>query len=419
MVDAGRILIMPKGIWSNLVSYEMLDVVTQDNIAYLARQSSVGVSPKNDSSYTYWQPFGTSVTPDGETIIMNSAGNITANIDNKSLIYDDVNMYVKVAIDGSTIKYDSTHGYLYVDASNFNINDLNNIAITSPENGQTLVYDSTTQKWKNGEGSVSPIDNLTSNSTTQPLSANQGRVLNNQKLEKEIISDAWNSSTTYAVGKYCIYNNSLWKCLVQHSGQTPTEGTYWTKVTVANEITNVNNSIGDISGFTNDTYDSIGAYIQYCIDNAYLPDVKALPLIPTMTSDTAPSGVASASSVNTVSNHIAYHAFDNDDSTLWSSAQNHIPAWIKYKFPSKVCVRKAKIKPFKDNGGTHCKDFVIQGSNDDSNWTDLYSGTNPNGSTADIVVNFANSNKYQYYRCYMANSYTSYCALATLQLYGY
>ena len=245
MVDAGRILIMPKGIWSNLVSYEMLDVVTQDNIAYLARQSSVGVSPKNDSSYTYWQPFGTSVTPDGETIIMNSAGNITANIDNKSLIYDDVNMYVKVAIDGSTIKYDNSNGYLYVDASNFNINDLNNISITSPTNGQTLVYDSTTQKWKNGQGSVSPIDNLTSNSTTQPLSANQGRVLNNQKLEKEIISDAWNASTTYAVGKYCIYNNSLWKCLVQNNGQTPTEGTYWTNVSVANEITSVNNSLAN------------------------------------------------------------------------------------------------------------------------------------------------------------------------------
>ena len=56
------------------------------------------------------------------------------------------------------------------------------------------------------------------------------------------ISDAWNASTTYAVGQYCIYNNSLWRCLVQNKGQIPTEGTYWTKVTVANEITSVNNS---------------------------------------------------------------------------------------------------------------------------------------------------------------------------------
>lgn len=149
MVDAGRILIMPKGIWSNLESYEMLDVVTQDNVAYIARKSSVGQSPKDDTTYTYWQPFGTSVTPDGKTIIMDSDDNIAVNIDNKSLVYDDTNMYVKVAIDGSTIKYDSLNGYLYVDASNFNINDLNNIAITSPANGQILMYDSTTQKWKN------------------------------------------------------------------------------------------------------------------------------------------------------------------------------------------------------------------------------------------------------------------------------
>ena len=184
-------------------------------------------------------------------------------------------------------------------------------------------------------------------------------------------------------------------------------------------VNELNNSIGDISGFTNNTYDSIGAYIQYCIDNAYLPDVNCLPLIPTMTSDTTPSGECSASSANTNSNHITYHAFDNNDSTFWSSAESSIPAWIKYKFPNKVCVRKAKIKPFKDNGGTHCKDFVIQGSNNDSNWTDLYSGTNPKGSTADIVVNFANNNKYQYYRCYMPNSYTNYCALTSLQLYGY
>ena len=66
-----------------------------------------------------------------------------------------------------------------------------------------------------------------------------------EKANNDIISDAWNASTTYAVGQYCIYNNSLWKCLVQHSGQTPTEGTYWTNVSVANEITSVNNSLAN------------------------------------------------------------------------------------------------------------------------------------------------------------------------------
>lgn len=59
-------------------------------------------------------------------------------------------------------------------------------------------------------------------------------------------SSAWSSTTTYTVGQYCIYNNSLWKCLVQHSGQTPQEGTYWTKVsldTLGAEISAINSNL--------------------------------------------------------------------------------------------------------------------------------------------------------------------------------
>ena len=82
--------------------------------------------------------------------------------------------------------------------------------------------------------------------------------------KSNLISDAWNASTTYAVGQYCIYNNSLWKCLVQHSGQTPTEGTYWTNVTVANEITSVNNSLQETNNRLNYSTDEqiIGTWID-------------------------------------------------------------------------------------------------------------------------------------------------------------
>lgn len=62
-------------------------------------------------------------------------------------------------------------------------------------------------------------------------------------------SSAWSSTTTYTVGQYCIYNNSLWKCLVQHSGQTPQEGTYWTKVsldTLGAEISAINQNLDKI-----------------------------------------------------------------------------------------------------------------------------------------------------------------------------
>ena len=59
-------------------------------------------------------------------------------------------------------------------------------------------------------------------------------------------SSAWSSTVTYAVGQYCIYNNSLWKSLVQHSGQTPQEGTYWAMVsldTLDSEINALNKTI--------------------------------------------------------------------------------------------------------------------------------------------------------------------------------
>lgn len=58
------------------------------------------------------------------------------------------------------------------------------------------------------------------------------------------ISDAWNSSVTYGVNSYCIYNNKLWKCKVQHTNQPPTEGTYWTACTISGEISELNSNLG-------------------------------------------------------------------------------------------------------------------------------------------------------------------------------
>ena len=64
------------------------------------------------------------------------------------------------------------------------------------------------------------------------------------------VSDYWNNSTIYEVGQYCIYDNKLWKCLVQHSGQTPTEGTYWTQTSIDKEFTELK---GDLTNITEKT----------------------------------------------------------------------------------------------------------------------------------------------------------------------
>ena len=112
-----------------------------------------------------------------------------------------------------------------------------------------------------GGGTSVTVDSKLSTTSENPV---QNKVITQALNEKSnLISDAWKASTTYAVGKYCIYNNSLWKCLVQHSGQTPKAGTYWTKVNVASEITSVNNSLSDIKKYSTNEI-AIGTWL---VDN--------------------------------------------------------------------------------------------------------------------------------------------------------
>lgn len=54
---------------------------------------------------------------------------------------------------------------------------------------------------------------------------------------QEIISDAYSATKAYTIGEYCIYNNSLYKCIANTSaGITPTNSTYWTNTSVGEEL---------------------------------------------------------------------------------------------------------------------------------------------------------------------------------------
>lgn len=59
--------------------------------------------------------------------------------------------------------------------------------------------------------------------------------LNEEKANKTIISDAWQTGQTYEKGAYCIYNDSLYKALVQTTAE-PTNGSDWQKCVITDEI---------------------------------------------------------------------------------------------------------------------------------------------------------------------------------------
>lgn len=73
-------------------------------------------------------------------------------------------------------------------------------------------------------------------------------------------------------------------------------------------------------------------------------------LIPTLTSNTAPQGVASASSeYSTILG--AYRAFDKQDVDGWLTTQYTLTGWLAYEFSSSKRIRKYTIMPQNHNAG--------------------------------------------------------------------
>lgn len=51
------------------------------------------------------------------------------------------------------------------------------------------------------------------------------------------VSDHWDATKTYSVNSFCIYNNALYKCIVQNTNTLPTNVSYWSKTSVAEQLT--------------------------------------------------------------------------------------------------------------------------------------------------------------------------------------
>ena len=132
-------------------------------------------------------------------------------------------------------------------------------------------------------------------------------------------------------------------------------------------------------------------------------NIKAL--IPTMTSNTTPSGVASTS--NEYQGHSAWYAFDNNDETY--TYIYGATVWLQYQFTKKKCVKKLHVV----FGGIGFTTYNIQASNDGSSWVDLASDVSV--SNSDVTIN--NNNKYLYYRL-SATSGSKFHEIKTLQFYG-
>ena len=232
-VSAGRVLPLPKGIYDESVTYNLLDMVYYSGSTYVCKAQTTGHAPTDT---TYWQImaqgtqsaqiagnyYGTCDTasatankvvtvPASENFVLqvgdivgvrftydNTANNPTINVNNSGAkpIY-----YNKSAVSTGTLwaggeadrdtlfMYDGTNWVWIahdVDLNTDALADLTDTNISSPSDGQILKYDSANSKWINGS------DKLT----------NQGDVTITTPADKQLLqyngtSSKWENKSLY------------------------------------------------------------------------------------------------------------------------------------------------------------------------------------------------------------------------------
>ena len=95
-------------------------------------------------------------------------------------------------------------------------------------------------------------------------------------------------------------------------------------------------------------------------------DGYANNLIPVMTSNTLPSGTASASSSH--GSYPPYYAFNPTTGTRWLPSDSDNTPYLAYTWPSAVTVRRLVISMYSEASSTITRQIYVEGSNDGLNW---------------------------------------------------
>lgn len=118
------------------------------------------------------------------------------------------------------------------------------------------------------------------------------------------------------------------------------------------------------------------------------------------------------------SNHASYppsNTIDDLVSTHWETqALVAFPHWLRVDLGSNNAL---KIRKLRFIGIGYIRNFKLQGSNNDSTWSDIYTGTGSNNTNWQDYT-FTNDTAYRYLRLYIINSYNAseYCYLKELEL---
>lgn len=142
-------------------------------------------------------------------------------------------------------------------------------------------------------------------------------------------------------------------------------------------------------------------------------------LIPTMTSETDPSGTVTKLTQYS-GTYAAWKVFDDDNATAWLSSYG-APQWIGYQFPEAKTVTCYTLTSRASATYAPPKTWTLKGSNDGTDWTTLDTQTDVTdwASSGGVKKTFeiSNTTAYAYYQLAVSEGNDAgYVALAEMEL---
>jgi hypothetical protein len=141
-----------------------------------------------------------------------------------------------------------------------------------------------------------------------------------------------------------------------------------------------------------------------------------------MTANNSPSPVVVKASSELSATQAAWKAFNNtntDTTDAWHSATSSGIHWLEVDFGSQKTIATYTITSRNDATNMWpIKSWKLQGSNDDSTWTDLDTQTGVPTWTANEKRSYAiaTPGSYRYYRLYITDTFGGYAAIGELEL---
>ena len=189
----------------------------------------------------------------------------------------------------------------------------------------------------------------------------------------------------------------------------PTDGYVELTATVSDSSIVFQIKDGPVISASSNAFNSIfvkkgmSAYVSSNVGNgvaSFKPLTDIVPLIPIMTSDTTPSGVASSKGGAYSSTMAVYKAFDRDMSTEFGSAlTNQNDDYIEYDFGLNVTIEHGLVRWTSQSQSVVFKGIKIDISTDGTNYTTVYSD-NPAQSQLDYNFVLSSPVVARYVRCH-------------------